>query len=85
MGKRQLAVLFLCSLVPWTIGNGIAPLLSVQAAGLGTTLTLLAGACLPVHAAGLLVLCGVDSTLVADCHAKHSAGLRLYLWPFVVP
>jgi MFS family permease len=45
VGKRQLAVLFLCSLVPWTIGNGIAPLLPVQAAGLGATQTM-AGACL---------------------------------------
>jgi MFS family permease len=45
MGKRQLVVLFLCGLVPWTIGNGIAPLLPVQAAGLGATQAL-AGACL---------------------------------------
>jgi MFS family permease len=45
MGKRQLAALSLCSLVPWTIGNGIAPLLSVQAAGLGATQAM-AGACL---------------------------------------
>lgn len=45
MGKKQLVVLFLCSLVPWTIGNGIAPLLSVQAAELGATQSL-AGACL---------------------------------------
>jgi MFS family permease len=35
--KRQISVLFLCSLVPWTIGNGISPLLPVQAAGLGAT------------------------------------------------
>jgi len=45
MGKRQLVVLFVCSLIPWTIGNGIAPLLPVQAAGLGATQAL-AGACL---------------------------------------
>jgi MFS family permease len=37
MSKKQLLALFLCSLVPWTIGNGIAPLLPVQAAGLGAT------------------------------------------------
>jgi MFS family permease len=45
VGKRQFAVLFLCSLVPWTIGNGIAPLLPVQAAALGATQAM-AGACL---------------------------------------
>ena len=37
MKKKQILALFLCSLVPWTIGNGIAPLLPVQAAGLGAT------------------------------------------------
>ena len=37
MSKKQLLVLFLCSLVPWTIGNGIAPLLPLQAARLGAT------------------------------------------------
>ena len=45
MSKRQLLALFLCSLIPWTIGNGIAPLLPVQAAGLGATQAV-AGYCL---------------------------------------
>lgn len=37
MPKRQLVLLFLCSLVPWTIGNGIIPLLPVFAAKLGAS------------------------------------------------
>lgn len=45
MSKRQLFVFSLCSLVGWTIGNGIAPLLPVQAAELGASQTT-AGACL---------------------------------------
>jgi MFS family permease len=45
VSRRQLLVLFLCSLVPWTIGNGIAPLLPLQAAGLGATQAM-AGYCL---------------------------------------
>jgi MFS family permease len=32
--KKQLLALFLCSLVPWTIGNGMTPLLPVYAARL---------------------------------------------------
>jgi MFS family permease len=35
--KKQILALFLFSLVPWTIGNGISPLLPVQAVGLGAT------------------------------------------------
>lgn len=45
MSKKQLLALFLFSLVPWTIGNGIAPLLPLQAAGLGATQAV-AGYCL---------------------------------------
>ncbi len=45
MHRKQLLALFLCSLVPWTIGNGIAPLLPVQAAGLGANQAV-AGCCL---------------------------------------
>jgi MFS family permease len=45
VSKKQLLALFLCSLVPWTIGNGIAPLLPLQAAGLGATQAM-AGYCL---------------------------------------
>ena len=45
MSKRQLMALILCSLVGWTIGNGIAPLLPVQAAGLGASQSM-AGVCL---------------------------------------
>jgi MFS family permease len=37
MGKRQLLTLFLCSLVPWTIGNGMSSLLPVYAADLGAS------------------------------------------------
>jgi MFS family permease len=33
--KKQLAVLFLCNLVPWTVGYGLLPLLPVNAARLG--------------------------------------------------
>jgi MFS family permease len=35
MSKRQILTLFVSNLVLWTIGQGIAPLLPVQAAGLG--------------------------------------------------
>jgi MFS family permease len=45
MSKRQILTLFACNLVLWTIGQGIAPLLPVQAAGLGAD-QVLAGACL---------------------------------------
>jgi len=45
MSKRQISSLFLCNLVLWTIGQGIAPLLTVQAAGLGAGQAL-GGACL---------------------------------------
>jgi MFS family permease len=45
MGKRQILTLFVCNLVLWTIGQGIAPLLPVQAAGLGAGQAL-GGACL---------------------------------------
>jgi MFS family permease len=37
VSKKQLLAFFLCSLVPWTIANGIAPLLPGQAADLGAT------------------------------------------------
>jgi MFS family permease len=45
MSKRQILTLFVCNLVLWAIGQGIAPLLPVQAAGLGAGQAL-AGACL---------------------------------------
>ena len=35
MSKKQLLALFLCSLVPWTVGNGMTPLLPVYATELG--------------------------------------------------
>jgi len=35
MSKKQLAALFLCSLVPWTAGNGLVPLLPIYASQLG--------------------------------------------------
>jgi len=35
MGKKQLLALFVCSLVPWTVGNGLLPLLPVYAIQLG--------------------------------------------------
>jgi len=35
MSKKQLTLLFMCGLVPWTIGNGILPLLPVYATKLG--------------------------------------------------
>lgn len=37
MSKRQLVALFLCSIVPWTVGNGLVPLLPVYAASLGAS------------------------------------------------
>jgi MFS family permease len=40
IGRRQLASLFVCSLVPWTVGNGLLPLLPVYAAKLGADPTL---------------------------------------------
>jgi MFS family permease len=35
MSKKQLLALFVCSLVPWTVGNGLIPLLPVYATQLG--------------------------------------------------
>jgi MFS family permease len=35
MSKRQILALFVCSLVPWTVGNGLIPLLPVYATRLG--------------------------------------------------
>jgi MFS family permease len=37
MSKKQLVALFFCSLVPWTIGNGLLPLLPVYAAQFGAS------------------------------------------------
>jgi MFS family permease len=58
MKKTQLLMLFLCNLVPSTIGYGIAPLLPVQAAGLGASQGA-AGVCLSLSqfamAAGTLL------------------------------
>lgn len=35
MNKKQILALFMCSLVPWTVGNGLLPLLPVYATQLG--------------------------------------------------
>ncbi len=35
MSKKLLSVLFICNLIPWTLGNGLAPLLPVYATQLG--------------------------------------------------
>jgi len=35
MSKKQLSALFLCSLVPWSAGNGLVPLLPLYASQLG--------------------------------------------------
>jgi MFS family permease len=37
MSKRQLFLLFISSLIPWTVGNGILPLLPVYASSLGAS------------------------------------------------
>jgi len=37
MSKKQILVLFLCGLVPWTIGNGMAPILPIYAAQMGAS------------------------------------------------
>ena len=37
MTKKQLAALFICILVPWTIGNGVLPLLPIYATQLGAS------------------------------------------------
>ena len=37
MSRKQLFALFLCSLFPWTVGNGLIPLLPVYATQLGAT------------------------------------------------
>jgi MFS family permease len=39
MNSRQLIALFVCLLVPWTMGNGLVPLLPVYATGLGASPT----------------------------------------------
>ena len=56
MSKKQLLALVLCSLVGWTIGNGITPLIPVQAAGLGASQSM-AGICLSL--AYLAIAAGV--------------------------
>jgi len=35
MSKKQILTLFVCSLVPWTVGNGLLPLLPIYATQLG--------------------------------------------------
>jgi MFS family permease len=35
MSKKQLSLLFICSIVPWTIGNGLLPLLPIYVIKLG--------------------------------------------------
>jgi len=35
ISKKQLGALFVCSLIPWTVGNGLIPLLPVYASELG--------------------------------------------------
>ncbi len=37
MNKKQLYALFVCSLVPWVLGNGLLPLLPIYASHLGAT------------------------------------------------
>ncbi len=39
MSKKQLTTLFICSLIPWTVGNGLNPLLPVYAGQLGANST----------------------------------------------
>lgn len=39
MNQKQLWALFVCSLVPWTVGNGLVPLLPVYATRLGANPT----------------------------------------------
>ncbi len=39
MSKKQLITLFICSLIPWTVGNGLTPLLPVYAGQLGASST----------------------------------------------
>lgn len=39
MNRKQLTALFLCSLIPWTVGNGLIPLLPVYAEQLGADST----------------------------------------------
>jgi MFS family permease len=39
MDKKQILALFVCSLVPWTVGNGLVPLLPVYATQLGANPT----------------------------------------------
>ncbi len=38
--KKQLSTLFICSLIPWTVGNGLNPLLPVYAGQLGASSTM---------------------------------------------
>lgn len=40
MNRKQLTALFLCSLIPWTVGNGLIPLLPLYAAQLGADSTM---------------------------------------------
>jgi MFS family permease len=39
MSKKQIVFLFICSLVPWTIGNGLLPILPIYALKLGANST----------------------------------------------
>jgi len=47
ISKKQLVSIFVCSLIPWTVGNGLLPLLPVYAERLGAN-AIMAGAYLAV-------------------------------------
>jgi MFS family permease len=71
MSKKKLLVLFVCNLVLWTIGLGIAPLLPVQAADLGAS-PALAGACLALSQVAM-----VAGTLSAGWLSAHFRGRKV--------
>ena len=99
MTKRQILTLFVCNLVLWTIGQGIAPLLPVQAAALGADQAL-AGTCLALSmlatAAGTVLAGWLAGrcprhripALVAGCLACPALwlmGRATTLWGLAIP
>jgi MFS family permease len=75
MSRRQTATLFICSLIPWTIGNGLFPLLPVYAVRLGANSA----------AAGLyLTIAYIALTLGALSAGWMSDGLRKRKLPLII-
>ncbi len=75
MSKRLLAILFICNLIPWILGNGLSPLLPVYAVKLGANST----------QAGLyLAISFIALTLGAICAGWVSDRFHLRKLPLII-